>query len=197
MESSAEGSVTDIMRALKEGCQDAGQNLWNRYYHQMVALARRKLGHVNGRLADEEDVAISAFDSFCAGLQQGRFPEMQDRDDLWGMLITITLRKVIDQVQYDARQKRGGGGRVQLLTEESVLQDLLSREPSPESSMVMADELDRLLSLLDDVDLQQLVLLKLEGHNNSESAEALGCARVTVQRMLRLIRQTWEPEMPE
>ena len=121
---------------------------------------------------------------------------MQNRDDLWGMLIMITLRKAIDQMQFDARQKRGGGS-VLLLNDEAVLKELLSREPSPETSTVMTEELERLLVLLGDDALRQLVLLKLEGHNNSECAETLGCARVTVQRMLRLIRQTWEPEVPE
>jgi len=194
MKDSAEGSVTNWLRALEQGSNDAGRQLWNRYFHQMVVLARRKLGRTDGRIADEEDVAISAFDSFCAGLQQGRFPLMQDRDDLWGMLIVITLRKAIDTIQHDGRQKRGGG-RTRGANDEQVLQELLSREPLPETTATIEEELDRLLALLDDDHLRQLVLLKLEGHNNTESAELLGCARVTVQRMLKLIRQTWEPEL--
>ena len=195
MESSTEGSITTCLRALEQGCDDAGHQLWNHYYHRMVVLARNRLGHAAGRIADEEDVAISAFDSFCDGLRQGRFTEMHDRNDLWAMLIVITLRKAIDQIQYDGRQKRGGGIS-RPINDEAVLQELLSREPSPETIVVMTEECDRLLVLLDD-DLRQLVLLKLAGHNNIECAERLGCARVTVQRMLKLIRQIWGPEMPE
>ena len=195
MENSATGSVTNWLRALQQGSDDAGYRLWNRYFHRMVAVARRKLGPVRGARADEEDVAISAFDSFCAGLRHGRFPLMQNRDDVWAMLIVITLRKAIDAIQHDARQKRGGG-RSRELNDEAVLQELLSREPCPASSTAMSEELDRLLAMLDDDDLRQLVVLKLEGHNNTESAELLGCARVTVQRMLKLIRQIWEQEMP-
>ncbi len=69
MEASAEGSITKCLRDLEQGCDDAGHQLWNHYYHRMVVLARNRLGHATGRIADEEDVAISAFDSFCDGLQ--------------------------------------------------------------------------------------------------------------------------------
>ena len=112
-----------------------------------------------------------------------------------GMLIMITLCKAIDQMQLDAWQKRRGCSAVHL-TDESTLTELLSRKPSPRTAMAMNDELNRPLALLDDDGLRHLVLLKLEGHNNSESAQALGCVRVTLQRMLRLMRQTWEPEVP-
>ena len=195
MEASAEGSITKCLRALEQGSDDAGYQLWNHYYHRMVVLARHRLGHAPGRIADEEDVAISAFDSFCGGLQQGRFPDMHDRNDLWSMLIVITLRKAIDQIQYDCRQKRGGGIS-RPINDGAVFQELLSREPLPETIVVMKEECDRLLALLDD-DLRQLVQVKLAGYNNTECAEKLGCARVTVQRMLKLIRQIWEPEMHE
>ena len=45
------------------------------------------------RAADEEDVALSAFDSFCRGAEQGRFPQLDGRDDLWHLLVVITVRK--------------------------------------------------------------------------------------------------------
>ena len=195
MKAATEGSITICLRALEQGSDEAGHQLWEHYYHRMVRLARHRLGHVAGRIADEEDVAISAFDSFCGGLQHGRFPHMQDRNDLWAMLIVITVRKAVDQIQYEGRQKRGGG-LSRPHNDAAALQELLSREPSPETTSVMTEECDRLLALLDK-DMKQLVLLKLEGHNNIECAKLMGCARATVQRMLKLIRQTWQLEIPE
>ena len=59
----------------------------------------------------------------------------------------------------------------------------------------MNDECARLLDLLGDADLRKLVAWKLEGRNNIEIAKLLGCARVTVQRMLNLIQQTWRQEL--
>jgi ECF sigma factor len=57
----------------------------------------------------DEDAALSAFDSFCASVAAGRFPQLADRDDLWRLLVVITRRKVLDQAQRRMRQKRGNG----------------------------------------------------------------------------------------
>jgi DNA-directed RNA polymerase specialized sigma24 family protein len=54
-----------------------------------------------------------------------------------------------------------------------------------------------LLDLLDDKGLQTLVLLKLEGRSNTECATLLGCSRVTTQRMMKLIEQTWRHELAQ
>jgi hypothetical protein len=58
---------------------------------------------------DEEDVALSAFDSVIEGVGQGRFPRLDDRDDLWRILVAIARRKVIDELRRQDRGKNGGG----------------------------------------------------------------------------------------
>ena len=37
-----------------------------------------------------EDVVVDAFDSLCRGVQAGRFPNLDDRDDLWQVLMLLT-----------------------------------------------------------------------------------------------------------
>jgi DNA-directed RNA polymerase specialized sigma24 family protein len=61
---------------------------------------------------------------------------------------------------------------------------------------IAAEECRRLLELLGDADLRALALAKMEGYTDDEIANQLGCARRTVQRRLRLIRQLWEQEAP-
>ena len=60
---------------LKEGDPVAAQQLWDIYFGRMVKAARLKLHGAPGRIADEEDVALSAFKSFCRGTRDGRFPQ--------------------------------------------------------------------------------------------------------------------------
>ncbi len=91
------------------GNRAAAQHLWECYFPRLVGLARQNLKGLPRRAADEEDVALSAFDSFCRGVEQGRFPLLDDRDDLWALLVVITVRKAIDLRQHERRQKRGGG----------------------------------------------------------------------------------------
>jgi hypothetical protein len=104
----SEGCVTRWVRELQAGDRDAAQKLWEGYFHRLVGLARTKLRGQACRAADEEDVALSAFDSFCRGAARGQFPRLDDSKNLWRLLVTLTERKV-RRLLRDARlQKRGG-----------------------------------------------------------------------------------------
>ena len=108
MASRDEGSVTRWIGDLKAGGEFAAQHLWERYFHRLVHLARARL-RASGRagvIADEEDAALSAFDSFCRGAAAGRFPELADRDGLWRLLVVITVRKRASWVRLGRRAAR-------------------------------------------------------------------------------------------
>jgi DNA-directed RNA polymerase specialized sigma24 family protein len=194
-----EGSITYWLHQLQAGDQEAAQELWNRYFQRLVGLARSKLRGAPRRVADEEDVALSAFDSFCRGAEQGRFPRLDDRDNLWRLLVVITERKACDLVQHERRQKRGGGdvrgesGFADDFDFEAAagIEQLESREPTPEIAAAVADECRRLLELLGDVTLRSVAVWKMEGYTNAEIADKLGCVVVTVERKLQLIRNLW------
>ena len=89
-------SVTQWIDQLKAGERDAVQKLWEAYFERLVALARQKLRGAPRWAADKEDVALSAFDSFCRAAERGRFPQLSDRDDLWHLLVVLTARKACD-----------------------------------------------------------------------------------------------------
>src|SRR5262245_41964796 len=105
----SDASVTFWIDQLKAGAQEAAEPLWNRYFQQLVRLAYQRLHGASRAVADEEDVALSAFQSFCRAAEQGRFPKLNDRDDLWKLLVVITERKSLNLVRDQRRLKRGGG----------------------------------------------------------------------------------------
>jgi DNA-directed RNA polymerase specialized sigma24 family protein len=190
-----EGSVTWWWRRLQAGDPAAAQQLWERYFHRLVGLARVKLLGSSRRAADEEDAALSAFNSLCRGAEAGRFPQLADRDSLWRLLVTITVRKAAHQVRDAGRQKRGGGASP-VADAEAALAEALSREPSPEFAASMAEECQRLLDRLGDRDLQTVALRRVEGYSVEEIAGRLGCAPRAVKRKMALIRTIWEKETP-
>src|SRR5690349_4606330 len=98
MADGAERSVTRWIGSLKAGDADAAQRLWERYFGALVRLAYARLRGAPRAAADEEDAALSAFDSFCRGAARGRYPRLDDRDDLWRLLVVITERKALDQI---------------------------------------------------------------------------------------------------
>ncbi len=185
-----DGTVTFWIGQLKAGDAQAAQKLWEGYFGRLVNLARGKLRGAQRRVADEEDVALSAFDSFCRGAEGNRFPKLQDRDDLWQLLVMITARKAIDLRQHENRQRRGGGAAPveQGQDDASLLDQVVGREPTPEFAVQVAEESQRLLAGLEDGDLRQMALWKMEGYTNEEIAERLDVATRTVERRLRLIR---------
>jgi DNA-directed RNA polymerase specialized sigma24 family protein len=193
-------SVTNWLVQLKEGNAAAAQPLWERYFTRMVALARKRLRGARRREADEEDVALSAFRSFCRGANEGRFPQLGDRDNLWQLLVVITARKALDLLARQGRLKRGGGA----VRGESVLdpagagdggiEQVVGNEPTPAFTVEVAEQCQRLLGKLGDAELRDIAVWKMEGHTNEEVAGRLGVALATVERRLRVIRKLWEGE---
>ena len=153
--------------------------------------------------ADEEDAALSAFDSFCAGVQKGRFPQLADRDDLWRLLVTITGRKALDQAERQRRQKRGAVAcgtrptwRVAVATARQFgFEQFIGEEPTPEFAALVVEEYRNRLEVLEDDTLRRIATWKLEGYTNEEIADRLGCALRTVANKLKLIRLKWEQDV--
>lgn len=189
------GTVTVWLEQLKAGDPAAAAPLWRAYYARLVAAARRGLRPVPNAVADGEDVALDAFDSFCRRVSDGRFPDLNDRDDLWKVLFDITAKKARGQVRSETRQKRGGGRVVPASAVGSGMADVVGgvpgREPSPAFAAEVADECRRLLAALGDDQLRQIAVWKMEGYLNAEIAARIDRAVPTVERKLNLIRHLW------
>jgi DNA-directed RNA polymerase specialized sigma24 family protein len=126
------------------------------------------------------------------GAQQGKFPDLSDRDSLWRILFVILEGKVCDWVNHERAAKRGGG---RVLNESAVetddsdlngppLVNVAGREPTAEEAAMMAEEVRRLLDVLDDAQLRQVALWKMEGYTNKQIGTKLDCAVATVERRL-------------
>ena len=196
---SIEDSVTLWIDGLREGSEESVQHLWERYFTQHTRLAGEKIPRGVRRDFDEEDVALSAFQSLCEGVRHSKFPDLSDRNNLWSLLIVITARKAMRRLRSATAKKRGGGK----VMGESVFQDaasdgpgaainqVIGREPTPEFALEICEESERLMNLLPDDGMRKLVLLKMEGLSNKEAAKQLGCGLRTIERRLGLIRNIW------
>jgi len=188
---------------LKDGDHGNAQFLWDRYLQRLVRIASRKLGSAPRRVADEEDVVLSAFRVLLSGARLGAFSRLNDRDDLWQVLVVLVERKARDQRRRERALKRGAA-RVR---GESVFQSpagsistagglgqIADREPTPAFAALFRDEIKKRLSGLEDPDLRQIVVGKLEGLTNRQIASVLKLSLRAVERKLRLIRRRWGEE---
>jgi len=200
---SSSGSITAWIDQLCAGNPAAAQPLWEGYFKRLVGLARAKLRHrLPTAMAGPEDVAQSAFKSFCRGAEQGRFPQLTDRDDLWRLLFVITQRKASNLVKHELSQRQGGG-KVQSLdalggqdsTTDYAPANIHGREPDPGDVAEVTENVRRLLALLRDDTLRTVAVSKMEGYTNEEIADQQHCAVPTIERKLGRIRKVWGKEL--
>lgn len=181
-------SVTFWISNLKEsGREQAAQELWNRYMSQLLQLARRKLGSAPKTTADEEDVAVKAFAALLDGVRDDRFARLNDRDDLWQILIMLTEHKAIDQRRAENTLKRGGASRPQELPPHTA-----GPAPSPQLAAELVEEFNARLAELPDELERQIAVKRLQGFDNREIATELAVSLRTVERKVSLIRRTWQ-----
>jgi len=194
---SSPGSVTHWIAALKQGDSAAPQPIWDRYYCELVALARKML-RSGRRAADEEDVVQNAFHSFFRAVTEGRYPQLGDRESLRRLLVVITANKALRQIRHEYRQKRGGAAvanpAATAATDDEDLVGVVGAEPRPDLAAELEEEYRRLLELLGDEKLRQIAVWKMEGYSNDEIADKLACSRRTVVRKLEVIRILWTKE---
>ena len=187
-------SVTQWIELVKEGDADSAEQLWQRYFQKVCAFARKKLPNYTKREFDEEDVALSAIDTLYRGIQRGQYPRLNDRNNLWSLLVVITARKVSHKLRDRSVKKRGGEFAIISSMDQSnfdVVKTIIGNEPTPDFAIEVSEEADRLLSMLPQDSTLKVAQLKMAGYTNQEIANELECGLRTVERKLMLIRRIW------
>ncbi|MEZ6137983.1 MAG: sigma-70 family RNA polymerase sigma factor [Pirellulaceae bacterium] len=197
-----EDSLFSWYQSLVDGSNRATEKLWRMYFERMVRVARNKLGGIPRAAADEEDIALSAFKSFCRAFQDGRFQFRESSSNLWPLLVTLTINKAIDHLRRENRKKRrphwkddhGEPCRFTVATAEA-LNNLVANEPAPDLAAAAEESFEQLLAALDasgDASLRGIVLDSVAGISTAAIARELNCTPRTVQRKLQTIRTVWE-----
>lgn len=190
--------VSHWIERIKEGDSLAANQIWKHYFDRLVKSVRQRLIGQNRAVSDEEDIVLSVFDSFYAAAENGRFPDLTDRDDLWRLLLRMSARKVIDKRRHDQRQRRGGQVRVHSLAgDDETLIEVIGDAPSPEMVLMMQESVEQFFSHFGVGQLRDLAVAKLEGHSNAELAQRFGCSERTIERRLHLIREKSQQELFE
>jgi RNA polymerase sigma factor (sigma-70 family) len=184
------GSITRWIDGLKAGHPEAAEALWRHYYERVVTVARRRLRFApHQAVEDAEDVALGAFHGLCDGLAHGRFPQLNDRVDLWKLLVAITVKKALAQRRRYRRRKRGGDHVIH--GHDDALDLVPGTDESPESAAIIREQIEILLNALGDRNLRQIALWRLDGSSNAEISQKMGCVLRTVERKLERIRLIW------
>jgi DNA-directed RNA polymerase specialized sigma24 family protein len=189
------GSISICLEMLKRGERAGAQRLWEAYFHRLVRLARDRIAQSHPAGADEEDVALSVMKSFMLRAERGRFPRLEDRDDLWHILYIITIRKSVDLIRRN-RAHLPPGGRLVSLSDLADLESAgaIDTAPTPDVALQLAEQARSLIDSLGDQTLRDIAIWKMEGYTNKVIAGRLGVIEKTVERKLQRIRNAWRGE---
>jgi RNA polymerase sigma factor (sigma-70 family) len=195
-EPAADHSVTQLIEQVKAADSQAAHQIWRRYFERLLPLARAKLRRRPDAAVDADDVLVSVFDRFFRAAKENRFARLQDRDDLWQILLMLTERKAADQVRRAAAVKRGGNARAPAGSngEPANVAQLSDPAPGPEFAAAFNDSLARAIGRLTDEKTREVALLRMEGYENREIAGRLQISLSSVERKLRVIREVWQEE---
>ena len=155
-------------------------------------------------VANESEIALSAFNSFVGQVREGKFPNIADQDDMWRLVKRFAIRKASDTRKNLWAQKRGGG---KVIVGQSDCTDDLGvehginvaadKQGGPSGPVEVADLINTMLERLPDDRHRDVILLKLQGASVATIAECLGTTTRTVQRLLKKIEDSWQAELLE
>jgi RNA polymerase sigma-70 factor, ECF subfamily len=186
VDASQNPSFTDWMARLRAGDDEAATQVFNRFSARLIELARARLGGRMRQKMDPEDLLQSVFQSFFTRFAAGKMEGLQGWDNLWAMLVVITIRKCGRRIDYFH------AGRRDVRREESVQPpsdgsevnwDPSAVEPTPLEAAQLAEMVEQLLSSFEGRH-REILSLSLQGHSVPEISERVGCTERTVYRVL-------------
>jgi DNA-directed RNA polymerase specialized sigma24 family protein len=174
---------------------EAARVIWDHFEARLRSLVRLHLDNRVRRREDEQDILQSMYASFCHGQLEGK-SSPASRQELWKLLVRITLCKVVNTAnrhlaaRRDVRRERPAAhrGDDSDLFPRWMLDHVDRAQPDPDEKVVAIEELDRLLEALPE-DLRRIVIWKLDGFTNAEIAAMLGRTVRCVELKLQLIRK--------
>ncbi len=174
-------SDESLFRHLQGGSEDAATALHMRFAPRLKALAKRSCGPELAQRLDPEDIVQSVFRSFFHAAKRG-FYEAPTSEELWKILVVITLNKMRTQRAYHRAAKRD----VRLTPGDSEY--ALQAVPDGKVDHVLLqlavqEALEGLPPLA-----QQIANLRLEGFEVAQIAEKLGRSKRSVERVLHGLR---------
>jgi len=189
------GSVTRWIEQMRGGDSIVVHALAERYFKKLGDAARRRLHKINQNLHDEEDVANFVLEAVFRNIAQGRYPDLQDRDDLWFLMLAITQRRISSILKRDRRQKAQPSSLTSLteLLEiyEGELSDLAVDSDPEQIAIEIGDCWQELMRILPNDEFRKIARLKLDFYSNRQISSMLKLTSKYIDRKVVEIQRLW------
>jgi RNA polymerase sigma-70 factor (ECF subfamily) len=190
------------MAALAAGTEEAAVEVFRRFVRRLLSLADSLLFQRLRQKLDAEDLVQSLFRSFFRRCRDGRI-RATDWDQLWALLVVMTVRKCRNQVQHYQAACRDVRREISPPAEGETFAEWwhpLDRHPTPAEAAALAETLEQLRNSFDPQD-QIIVLLYLQGCSVTDIRHQTRRAERTVRRVCQRVRKRLErllfPPLPQ
>ncbi|WP_197528918.1 RNA polymerase sigma factor [Aeoliella mucimassa] len=176
---------SSLLRRFQRGEQDAATEIYTRYARRLQALAAKQTGVDLKSRFDPEDVVQSVFRTFFRRAAAGYY-DVPPGEELWRLLLVLSLHKVRDLAVHHRAQKRDVGKTWSV--EES---DAGHTAPAPDDHLAyesLRQVVDELIHGMPESN-RQIVELRIEGFEIGEIATKTGRAKRTIERTLQQFRE--------
>jgi RNA polymerase sigma-70 factor, ECF subfamily len=180
-------SPTDnfLVGRYREGDQNAATQLYFRYARRLTALVRRRCSANLARAAGVEDIVQSVFKTLFHRIGQGYY-DIPDGDELWKLLLVITLNKIRAKATYahavkrDARRSTDAAmARQRIETVECV-----RTSETDHAELILTEILERLPP-----QHRFMLRLRIDGYTVEEIGSTTGRSRRSIERILQETRE--------
>jgi RNA polymerase sigma-70 factor (ECF subfamily) len=188
-----DGSFDELMNRLRAGDEEAAAQVFNRFAHRLIGLARSRLDPLVRSKMDPEEVVQPVYKSFFIRFAEGRL-KVTGWDGLWALLTVLTVRKCGHRIDYyhaACRDVRGEAPTPTPAEDSGPAWEAIAREPTPAEAAILAETVEQLLRLLDERD-RDIVVRTLQGEDAAGVSVAAGCSERTVKRTLDRVRSWLE-----
>ena len=187
---------TELVDRWRDGDQQAANLLYQRYVERLSGIVTSQLSSRFTSRMDADDVLQSGCRSFFRRVQEGQFRFDED-DDVWKLLVTITLNKLRNQIRRHSAAKRNAGQEARPanndLPDDFYVQKL-SGSPEPVEAFAFSESIEVIAEKLSPQHALMLVQ-RLEGHSQQEIADSFGTSDRSIRRMLDDIKELVQRQM--
>ena len=190
----ANESFDDLRVRLQSGEDEAASEVFQRFATPLIAKARSRLNPAIRKKIDPEDVVQSVYRTFFRRLGEGQF-ELENWESLWGLLLTITVRKCGRNVRHFHTDQRDVTREQPVGAEDSqspMNWEAIAREPTPEDEAILAETIESLMQDLQHDAHRDILTLSLQGYSQAEIADHVDCSQRTVRRVLMFVKDDLE-----
>ena len=173
-----------LLRRVRCGSEAAATRLYDRYAARLRALARARLTNDLNRRVDPDDIVQSVFRRFFQAARQGNY-DAPASEDLWELLLVITLNRVRSEKSYHRAAKRDVRRTNDPDADHPGLETVAERDEV--AGAMLRLHVEELLARLP-ADYRAVVGLRMQGFEVAEIAGKTGRSKRTVERILQETR---------